>query len=388
MAKKVAVLTGGGHAAGLNAGIAGVLQRAQEKGCTAYGALDGWQGVVEKRLVHLSGYNPMELVSKGGSVLGSSRTCPTPEQVVDAIKYYGLDAIIALGGDDTLGALRKAYSAYKAPVVGWPKTMDNDLSQTHFTAGFPTTLAIGADAVAKAFDAATTHGRVAIVVLFGRHSDWVAAGAGAYGSADLIIPAERSCSLDDICQRAGNLFMERKEKQGKGYAVLAVAEGCQIEGLSSHVQTQSLEQDQYGHVKLDPNLLASYLSGAFKDKTKELFGKPIGTAPLVMTYQLRNGTPVWVDMRMGYELGMQCLDLADAGDFGNAAVVKVDGDTLGVGSAPLEKVAVTRMMEGTGMFDYAEFKTTPAFIDYARPFAGDPRPVTVNMVDRSRIVQV
>ncbi|GAG07790.1 unnamed protein product, partial [marine sediment metagenome] len=199
MAKTLAVLTGGGHAAGLNAGIAGIIDKARKMGWGVYGALDGWQGVLDHMFVDLTDYDAMACINKGGSILGSSRVRPSPDRVVESMKEHNFDALVAMGGEDTLGALWDVYSESRIPVVGWPKTMDNDLSETYFTIGYPTAITVASDAVAKFFDAASAHGRAAIVVVFGRHTDWVAAGVGAYGRADFVVPSEKPSALDKIC---------------------------------------------------------------------------------------------------------------------------------------------------------------------------------------------
>ena len=385
MAKTLVVLTGGGHAAGLNAGIAGVIQKAKEKNWTVYGALDGWQGIVEDTLVNLTDYDAMSLVNKGGSILGSSRVRPTPDQVVNLIKKHNIDALIAMGGEDTLGALWNVYSEFKVSVIGWPKTMDNDLSETYFTIGYPTTVTVASDTILKSFDAACTHGRVVIVVAFGRHTDWVAAGAGAYGGADFVIPAEKSCKLNDICQRVGDLFLKRKSSLGKGFVVMVVAEGASISGLESHIRHQEQKLDEYGHVKLDPNLLVSYLSKAIQDETKAMFGAPLGTAPIVLTYQLRNGSPCWIDMEFGYKLGMKCVDMLEKEQVGMVAVVKRQGEKLITGTASLEKAVKVRKVEETGFFDYANLTPTSSFLDYGQPFMGTPKEKTINLVDRKSL---
>jgi len=386
MAKTLAVLTGGGHAAGLNAGIAGVIEEARRKGWRVYGALDGWQGVVNDMFVNLTDYDGMSSISKGGSILGTSRVKPTLDKVQESMKKRKVDALIAMGGEDTLGALWNMYSEFKLPSVGWPKTMDNDLSGTYFTIGYPTAIKVASEEVAKFFDAASSPGRVAIVVVFGRHTDWVALGAGAYGRADFVIPAERPCKLDKICHKIGTLFGQRKKSLGKGFVVMVVAEGAQIEGLESHAKEQERELDEYGHVKLDPYLLASYLSSAIKSKTKEMFGKPLGTAPMVLTYQLRNGSPVWVDMELGYKLGIRCVDMLEKQEVGMVAVIKREKDELLTGSAPLEEAIKMRKVEGTGFFDHENLVPTSSFFDYGEPFMGRAKERTINLVDRKFMV--
>ena len=386
MAKTLALLTGGGHAAGLNAGIAGIIQKAKEKGWKVYGALDGWQGVIKDMYVNLTDYDAMSCVNKGGSILGSSRVRPAPDQVIDSMKKHSIDALIALGGEDTLGALWNVYKEFKVPVVGWPKTMDNDLSETYFTIGYPTAITVASEAVTKSFDAACTHGRAVIAVVFGRHTDWVAAGAGAFGSSDFVVPAEKSCDLDKICDKIGALFAERQRTLGKGFVIMVVAEGASISGLESHIREQERELDEYGHVKLDPNLLASYLSRAIQTTTKKMFGKPIGTAPIVLTYQLRNGSPVWVDMEFGYKLGTKCVDMLEEGEVGMVAVIKKEGEKLILASASLEKTVKVRKVEGTGLFDYENLTPTPSFLEYGKPFMGERKEVSFNLVSRKLLL--
>lgn len=386
MGKTLAVLTGGGHAAGLNAGIAGIIQKAKGEGWRIYGALDGWRGVNEDRFVNLTGYDAMSGVNKGGSILGSSRARPDADKVVDSIKKRNIDALIAMGGDDTLGALGEIYSDFKIPAVGWPKTMDNDLSETYFTVGYPTTITVASDAVAKSFDVACSHGRVAIAVVFGRHTDWVAAGTGAYGSADLVVPAEKPCTLDKVCDRIGTLYTERKKTFGKGFAVVVVAEGARISGMDSHIREQEKELDEYGHIKLDPHLLASYLSTALKSTSKKMFGASIGTAPIVLTYQLRNGPPVWIDMEFGYRLGERCVQMLEEQEGGKAAVVKKEDGGLTIGSAPLEKTVKVRRVEEEGLFNYEDLTPYPSFLEYGKPFLGRKREKSINIADRGLLV--
>lgn len=386
MSKTLAVLTGGGHAAGLNAGIAGIIQKAREGGWRIYGALDGWRGVNEDRFVNLTDYDAMSWVNKGGSLLGSSRTRPDTDKVVKSIKKHNIDALIAMGGEDTLGALWNIYSELKVPAVGWPKTMDNDLSRTYFTIGYPTTITIASDTVAKSFDVACAHGRVAVVVVFGRHTDWVAAGAGAYGNADLVVPAEKPCSLDKICNKIESVYNEREKSFGRGFMVMVVAEGARISGLESHMRGQEKELDEYGHVKLDPHLLASYLSTAIKNTTKQMFGSPVGTAPIVLTYQLRNGSPVWIDMKLGYKLGERCVKMLEKGEAGKVAVIKKEGERLDISSASLQETVKVRKVEQEGLFNYEDLKPNLSFLKYGELFMGRQKEKPINMADRKLLV--
>jgi len=201
-----------------------------------------------------------------------------------------------------------------------------------------------------------------------------------------VVPAERSCTLDKICEKIGSLYNERKKSFGKGFVVMVVAEGARISGLESHVREQEKELDEYGHVKLDPNLLASYLSIAIKDKTNQMFGSPIGTAPIVLTYQLRNGSPVWIDMEFGYKLGVKCVEMLDREDVGKVAVIKREGEKLNIDSAPLEKVVKVRRIEEEGLFDYDNLIPKPSFFEYGKLFMGRRKERIINMVDRKLLI--
>lgn len=365
--KRIAILTGGGHIAALNSGIASIIDKARETGWTVIGALDGWKGMQEGRFANLNLNKEQiaEVSSTSGTVIKASRTRPDVDRVAKNVRRFGIDAVIAMGGDDTLGLASELYENFGIPMVGWPKTMDNDLSNTYFCLGYPSAIHCAAKCVRESFVGSYSHNRLAIVAMFGRNTDWVVAGAGGYGYADLIIPAENEYSLDDVYLRMDDVY-----KRNNGHAVIAVAEGANLRGLESHVRGEDL--DEFGHYKLDPHLLLTYLGKAIKRMSKKKHGKEIKTTLISLTYQLRNSPPVEIDRNLAMDAGEYCVDMIKDGRWGEMATVTRDGDRIAVKSSVLLKDAVvTRPVNGTGYFDYDKLQVTDEFFRYARPFLGE-----------------
>lgn len=365
MKKRIAILTGGGHISTLNSGIAAIISSAKKHGWNVIGALKGWQGMQEDRFVNLDLSRPQieKLSYGGGTVIRSSRTKPILTRVAETLSKRRIDGVVAMGGDDTLGAAAKLHEDFAIQIVGWPKTMDNDLSKTYCCLGYASAVQTAAQCLQNSFDGAYSHSRIAIVTMFGRDTDWVVVGAGAYGHADVIIPAEKEYSLDDIAMRIEEMY-----HQNAGHAVVAVAEGAKVMGLESHVQKKDI--DQFGHYKLDPHLLVVSLGAAIREFTKNR-GQEIRCTLLSLTYQLRNGRPLEIDRRLAIEAGRYCVDLLADNRGGEMATITLNQDQLEVASAvPLKEAAVTRPVAGTGYFNYKKLRATRDFFDYAGPFMG------------------
>ncbi len=366
MTKRIAILTGGGHISTLNSGIAAIITNAQKHGWQVIGALNGWQGMQEDRFVNLDLSQPEieKLTYGGGTVIRSSRTKPILTRVTENLSKRRIDGVVAMGGDDTLGAAAKLHEDYDIQIVGWPKTMDNDLSKTYCCLGYASAVQTAAQCLHNSYDGAYSHNRIAIVTLFGRDTDWVVVGAGAYGHADVIIPAEKEYALDDIAMRIEDVYY-----QNAGCVVVAVAEGAKLTGLESHVQKEDI--DQFGHYKLDPHLLVVSLGAAIREFTKKR-GKEIRCTLLSLTYQLRNGRPLDIDRRLAMEAGRYCVDLLAEKRGGEMATITLNRDQLEVVSAvPLKEAAVTRPVAGTGYFNYETLRATRDFFDYAYPLLGE-----------------
>lgn len=375
---KIAVLTGGGHVSGLNAGIEGITKKALKNDWEVVGARYGWEGLEKGNFVKLTKENTDSIKEYGGSVLGNGRWKPDPEKVKNTMAENDIDGVVALGGDDTLGVLSELYEKYEIPTAGWPKTMDNDLSGTHFCIGYPKAVKKGAQTTLNAFDVAATHRRISLISVFGRGADWVAAGSAAYGDADMVVPGEKTTDLEEIYEKAKNKYYENEEKDGRPYAVVVVAEGASIEGLDTHVKQDELNVDDFGHAKLDPHSLVSSLSDAIRSLSKE-DGSMIKTAPSSMTYELRNGVPEEIDKKLGFKCGEKCVEILEEGG-GKMASVKCDGDDCYVGTENLIEGAKVRLVEGSGYIDYENMEVNDSYYDYAETFLGKPEKRTINIL--------
>lgn len=376
---KIAVLTGGGHVSGLNAGIEGITEKAHENDWEVLGAKYGWEGLEKANFVELTEKNTKSIKEHGGSILGSGRWKPDIDNVMETIRENDIDGVVALGGDDTLGVLSELYEKHDFPTAGWPKTMDNDLNGTHFCVGYPKAVKESARTAINAVDVAATHRRISLISVFGRGTDWVAAGGAAYGNADMVVPGEETTELDEIYEKAKNAYYENKEKYGRPFAVVIVAEGASIEGLDTHVKQDDLNVDDFGHPKLDPHSLVSGLSDALRTMSKEKEGSIIKTAPSSMTYELRNGKPEDIDKEFGFKCGQKCVEILEE-DGGKMASIKVDDGNCYVGTENLVEGAQVKEVKGTGYLDYDNFEVTDDFVEYAEPFLGKPEERIVKTV--------
>jgi len=375
MAKTILHLTGGGHISSWGRGQKRLIGLARQKGWRILGARDGWAGLNDGIVYDLT-VQPIEGIElRGGSFLGSSRTLPDPGKAVKTLQKYKVDAVVAMGGDDTLGAASQLYEEHGVNIVGWPKTMDNDLFETYCTLGYPSAASIASSNVRYMHDTAWSHSRISWVTLFGRNTDWAVAAAGAYGLADLIIPCEQPYQIDQVLGKLKERIRMNKEKYDRTFAVVAVAEGASIGGLESHVREQ--EVDAFGNPKLDPLTLVLNLERAAK-KTG------FDCAVEAYTYSLRNGPPIEVDGMLSAKASEKCVELIEEERFGHMASVTYNRRKLNVGDVPLKtvirwtksasgkKTTEKRPVKGTGYIDYGELKVTPKFSEYARPLLGVP----------------
>ncbi len=376
---KIAVLTGGGHVSGLNAGIEGITKEAIEKDWEVVGARYGWEGMEKGNFVKLNEKNTDSIKEHGGSILGSGRWKPDLENVMETVRENDIDGVIALGGDDTLSVLSELWEEYSFPTAGWPKTMDNDLSGTYFSIGYPQAVQTAAKTTLDAFDVASTHRRIALVSVFGRSTDWVVAGTGAYGDADMIVPGEKTTDINDIYEKAKKVFYENEEEYGRPFAVVGVAEGASIEGLDTHVKEDGVNVDDFGHPKLDPHELVSSLSDGIKYMSKEE-GNLIKTAPIALTYELRNGPPLDTCKIFGFKCGQKCVDLLDSGERGKMASIKCEDDECFIGKAELTEGSKVSEVSDKDYIDYENLEVNDSYIDYAKPFLGEPEKRTLKIL--------
>ena len=223
--QRLGVLTGGGDCPGLNPVIRAVTRRAVQSGIQVLGIRNGWKGLITGDTVTLDIHAVSGILPKGGTILGTSRTNPfkKPEdvkKVIDNIAWLRLDALIAIGGEDTLGVATK-LAAKGVKVVGVPKTIDNDLSATDFTFGFDTAVNIATEAIDRLHTTAESHHRIMVAEVMGRHAGWIATYAGIAGGADVILIPEVAVNLDQVCS-----IIRKRHGRGKDFSIVVVAEGA------------------------------------------------------------------------------------------------------------------------------------------------------------------
>ncbi|MCA9024863.1 MAG: 6-phosphofructokinase [Planctomycetaceae bacterium] len=338
---KAAVLTGGGDCPGLNAVIRAVVRTIHNAGGTTVGMLEGWRGAIEGNIIELNPQETDEILPKGGTILGSSRTNPykstdTVAQVIETFHKLELDALIAIGGDDTLGVASKLYHDHQLPTIGCPKTIDNDLSSTDFTFGFDTCLNTVMDAVDKLRTTAESHRRIMVVECMGRHAGWITCFAGIAVAADAILVPEEECDMDELCTR-----LSRRKADGKNYGIVMVSEGAKLKGQTV---TQGGKTDEFGHEQL----------GGIGKRVAEMIGKATGieTREVTLGHLQRGGSPSAYDRVLGTRLGIHAAREAIAGNFGKMVALR-----------GLQIVAVP-LAEAVG-----QMRTLyPEFMDEAREF--------------------
>jgi ATP-dependent phosphofructokinase / diphosphate-dependent phosphofructokinase len=373
----IALAFGGGHVAPWQAAALGAYNRAREAGYEVIAFNGGFKGGNEGSYFVVS---PEHLDrTRAGIPYGSSRAEVDPRKVADnlvKIKRDGYDVkgVIGLCGDDHLKQTNRLQTEEGIPVMGWPKTMDNDLSHTYFTLGYHTTAMNAARAVRQGINGAITNGRIHIITMFGRDTDWVVAAAGGFGGASITVGGELESNqtyvtkyrLDYIIDLANQEFKENESRYGRPFAVVAVGESAAIEGLASHVDLGQV--DDHGHPKIKPEKLALALGNAFK----EAGIKDVSTDTL--TYDtLRNCAPSQLDMELGEEAGAMCAEKLIEGESGQSVVTVRDPDSkrgVRLDTAPLDKVFVQRFLRPEGFMDYDRLKVDPRFIDYYEPVLG------------------
>ncbi len=302
---KIGVLTGGGDCPGLNAVIRAVVKKAEKGGDSVLGIKNGWKGLVEGQVEPLTDFSVSGLLPKGGTVLGTSRTNPFKsaealEKCEHNFKRYGLDALIAIGGEDTLGVAKKFHER-GMPVVGIPKTIDNDLAGTDQTFGFDTAVNVVVDAIDRLHTTAESHHRVMVVEVMGRHSGWIAAHAAIAGGADFCLVPEKPFDIEDVCRAVAG-----RKGRGKDFSIVVVAEGA-MPAQGEHV-IQDAKRDEFGHERLGGigNLVAAEIEKRTGFETRVT----------ILGHIQRGGTPTAFDRLIATRYGLKAVDLAREKKFG------------------------------------------------------------------------
>jgi ATP-dependent phosphofructokinase / diphosphate-dependent phosphofructokinase len=342
---RVAMLTGGGDCPGLNAVMRAVARKGERTyGDELVGFLDGWKGVLEARTMPLGIDALRGTLPRGGTIIGSSRTNPYkidggPQRVAEVLAELGIDALIAIGGEDTLGVASKLASEGIA-VVGVPKTIDNDLSATELTFGFDTAVQICVDAIDRLHTTAESHDRVMVVEVMGRHAGHIATWAGIGGGATMTLIPEEPFDIDAVCDA-----LRQRHGEGKRLAsIVVVSEGAHpVEGS---ITLQAGEIDEFGHVRLGG--IGQTIATEIEERTG------YETRVTILGHIQRGGTPTAFDRVLATRFGVAAIDAVHDGDFGQMVALRA-GSIVRV---PLE--------EATGELKLVD----PELYDVARVFFG------------------
>ena len=310
---KVGVLTGGGDCPGLNAVIRAVARRSFSRGHEVRGVREGWRGLVEPRFEPLGPREISGLLPRGGTILGTSRTNPYrleggADAVLATFEREGLEALVAIGGEDTLGVAARLFEEHAFPVVGVPKTIDNDLSATDYTFGFDTAVFVCTEAIDRLHTTAESHNRVMVVEVMGRHTGWIAVMSGIAGGADVILIPEHPISLDEACAD-----IRHRHERGKDFSIVVVSEGYELEGLADES-----ELDEFGHVRLSERGVGARLAQEIEQRTG------YETRVTVLGHVQRGGSPTPRDRVLATRYGLKAADLVHEGRFGRMAALQGD----------------------------------------------------------------
>jgi phosphofructokinase-like protein len=297
---RIGVLTGGGDCPGLNAVIRAIVRKGIDRyGHAILGFRDGWRGPLENLHTELSIESIRGILPRGGTILGSSRTNPFaredgPDQIRATIEGLRLDGLIAIGGEDTLGAAAK-LSALGMPVLGVPKTIDNDIGATDMTFGFDTAVQVASDAIDRLHTTAESHHRNLVVEVMGRHAGWIALHSGMAGGADVILIPERPFDIEEVCR-----LIRRRHSRGRYFSIIVVAEGAQpAEGT---METVSAGRDEFGHERLGG--IGQRLEREIEERTG------FETRTTVLGHIQRGGTPTAFDRVLATRFGSAAIDAA------------------------------------------------------------------------------
>jgi ATP-dependent phosphofructokinase / diphosphate-dependent phosphofructokinase len=309
---KIGVLTGGGDCAGLNATIRGLVARAEEYGFEVVGIERGWKGLLESKATKITYDTVAELVGVGGTFILTSRTNPFkveggPEKVVRSMKKLGLDCLVAIGGNDTLGVAHKLWKM-GTKVVGVPKTMDNDLSSTDFTFGFDSAVNAATECIDRVKTTGMSHERVIVVEVMGRDAGWVAAYAGIACGAHVVLIPEKPFDIAEVCKT-----ITKRWKKGKRFSLVVVAEGAQAKGAGEK-STKGAVVDAFGNPVLGG--VGQLISREIEKRTG------LETREVVLGHVVRGGAPSAYDRVLATRFGVAAAEMVKQGNFGMMVALK------------------------------------------------------------------
>jgi ATP-dependent phosphofructokinase / diphosphate-dependent phosphofructokinase len=312
---RIGMLTGGGDCPGLNAVIRAVVHQAiKVHACEVVGIRHGWRGLLRDEIEPLDLHSVSGILPRGGTILGTSRTNPYKEpegeaRLRGALQRHSIDAVIAIGGEDTLGVAARLCDS-GAPIVGVPKTIDNDVGGTDFTFGFDTALTIAVEAIDRLHTTAESHDRVMVVEVMGRHAGWIALESGIAGGADMILIPEVEVRFEEVCEA-----IRRRHDRGKNFSIIVVAEGAQVaDAKGNRIAVADEKRDPFGHVRLGG--IGAVLASKFEAETG------YETRYTVLGHIQRGGSPTAFDRVLGTRFGIAAADLVMRRGFGRMVAIR------------------------------------------------------------------
>ncbi len=339
------VLTGGGDCPGLNAVIRAVVRKGIDlHGDQIIGFRDGWRGPLEGDSEELTIESTRGILPRGGTILGTSRTNPFKrddgaQRLAETFERLELDGLIAIGGEDTLGAANRLHAEHGVNVLGVPKTIDNDIGATDVTFGFDTALQIATEAIDRLHTTAESHHRVMVVEVMGRHAGWIALYSGVAGGGDVILIPERPFDIAEVCD-----LIRRRHSRGRYFSIVVVAEGALPE--QGTMELAGGDTDEFGHVRL----------GGIGQRLELEIERRTGfeTRAVVLGHVQRGGSPTAYDRVLATRFGVAAIDAAHEGRWGTMPALR---------GAKIELVALSAAV--------AELRTvTPDEFAFAEAFLG------------------
>jgi ATP-dependent phosphofructokinase / diphosphate-dependent phosphofructokinase len=304
---RIGVLTGGGDCPGLNAAIRAIVRKGIDHyGHAILGFRDGWRGPLESAHQELTIESTRGILPRGGTILGTSRTNPFksddgPARIRETLDALHVEAMIAIGGEDTLGAAARLHEEHDLPVLGVPKTIDNDLGATDQTFGFDTAVHVATEAIDRLHTTAESHNRILVVEVMGRHAGWIALHSGLAGGADVILIPERPFDIDEVCG-----LIQRRHSRGRYFSIVVVAEGALPKEGTMEVVGGA--KDDFGHVRLGG--IGQRLEREIEERTG------FETRATVLGHTQRGGSPTAFDRVLATRFGIAAVDAASESRFG------------------------------------------------------------------------
>ena len=309
---RVALLTGGGDSSAINAAIRAVVRKGIAEGLEVIGMRNGWQGLIEDNVEPLYMGSVSGIIQRGGTILGTSRNNPFKvehgvERIIINLKKYGIEAIVAIGGDDT-NTVAMRLAEYGVNCVGIPQTIDNDLRGTDYSIGFDTAVAVACDALDKLHTTASAHHRIMILEVMGRDAGWIALIGGIAGGADTILIPEVPFTLEEVRER-----IDKRREVNKNFSIIVVSEGAKPEGQEAQF-TRDQKKDPFGHVRLGG--VGTWLAEQIEEKTG------YETRVTHLGHLQRGGTPTVFDRVLATRLGAFAVDMVLEGKFNHMACMR------------------------------------------------------------------